>query len=170
MKQFYEEELGHLLLKLPDTVNLGKEPQLYIAEMKLLLLLLLGCAVQCPNKEKFITNIKTLNVDTQLAIVECIKQVCFCKFLISIIQLFLFFYFFVLNIYLLGYRSSRYSYHSRCNGKCKYGIFICRNKKYVPRIRFISSGNYINTIMCYISKIQNILFIDLTEMERYYYK
>ncbi|PBC30805.1 Protein Daple [Apis cerana cerana] len=75
MKQFYEEELGHLLLKLPDTVNLGKEPQLYIAEMKLLLLLLLGCAVQCPNKEKFITNIKTLNVDTQLAIVECIKQV-----------------------------------------------------------------------------------------------
>ncbi|XP_006609476.2 girdin [Apis dorsata] len=75
MKQFYEEELGHLLLKLPDTINLGKEPQLYIAEMKLLLLLLLGCAVQCPNKEKFITNIKTLNVDTQLAIVECIKQV-----------------------------------------------------------------------------------------------
>ncbi|XP_012350202.1 LOW QUALITY PROTEIN: protein Daple [Apis florea] len=75
MKQFYEEELGHLLLRLPDTVNLGKEPQLYIAEMKLLLLLLLGCAVQCPNKEKFITNIKTLNVDTQLSIVECIKQV-----------------------------------------------------------------------------------------------
>lgn len=77
MKQFYEEELGHLVLKLPDTVNLGKEPQLYVAEMKLLLLLLLGCAVQCPNKEKFITNIKTLDVDTQLAIVECIKQVYF---------------------------------------------------------------------------------------------
>ncbi|XP_076749877.1 protein girdin [Xylocopa sonorina] len=75
MKQFYEEELGHLILRLPDTVNLGKEPELYVAEMKLLLLLLLGCAVQCPNKEKFITNIKTLNVDTQLAIVECIRQV-----------------------------------------------------------------------------------------------
>ncbi|KAK9297248.1 hypothetical protein QLX08_008977 [Tetragonisca angustula] len=75
MKQFYEEELGHIVLKLPDTSNLGKEPQVYISEMKLLLLLLLGCAVQCPNKEKFITNIKTLNVDTQLAIVECIKQV-----------------------------------------------------------------------------------------------
>ncbi|KOC65805.1 Girdin [Habropoda laboriosa] len=75
MKQFYEDELGHLVLKLPDTVNLGKEPELYVADMKLLLLLLLGCAVQCPNKEKFITNIKTLNVDTQLAIVECIKQV-----------------------------------------------------------------------------------------------
>lgn len=80
MKQFYEEELGHIVLKLPDTLNLGKEPQVYISEMKLLLLLLLGCAVQCPNKEKFITNIKTLNVDTQLAIVECIKQVCFLDF------------------------------------------------------------------------------------------
>ncbi|XP_054016628.1 girdin isoform X2 [Hylaeus anthracinus] len=75
MKQLYEEELGHLVLKLPDTMHLGKEPELYVAEMKLLLLLLLGCAVQCPNKEKFITKIKTLNVDTQLAIVECIKQV-----------------------------------------------------------------------------------------------
>ncbi|XP_076244739.1 protein girdin [Calliopsis andreniformis] len=79
MKQFYEEELGHLVLRLPDTTNLGKEPELYVTEMKLLLLLLLGCAVQCPNKEKFITNIKTLNVDTQLAIVECIKQVTDCQ-------------------------------------------------------------------------------------------
>ncbi|KAG7203145.1 hypothetical protein KM043_010265 [Ampulex compressa] len=75
MKQFYEEELGHLILRLPHIDNLGKEPELYVAEMKLLLLLLLGCAVQCPNKEKFIVKIKTLHVDTQLAIVECIKQV-----------------------------------------------------------------------------------------------
>ncbi|XP_011637588.1 girdin isoform X3 [Pogonomyrmex barbatus] len=75
MKQFYEEELDHVILKLPDIANLGKEPELYIADMKLLLLLLLGCAVQCPNKEKFITKIKTLHVDMQLAIVECIKQV-----------------------------------------------------------------------------------------------
>lgn len=75
IKQFYEEELDHLILKLPDTTNLGKEPELYIADTKLLLLLLLGCAVQCSNKEKFITKIKTLHVDTQLAIVECIKQV-----------------------------------------------------------------------------------------------
>lgn len=75
MKQFYEEELDHVILKLPDVANLGKEPELYIADMKLLLLLLLGCAVQCPNKEKFITKIKTLHVDMQLAIVECIKQV-----------------------------------------------------------------------------------------------
>lgn len=84
MKQFYEEELSHLILKLPDIIGLGKEPQSYIPEMKLLLLLLLGCAVQCPNKEKFITNIKKLNVDTQLAIVECIKQVCFVDFYIIV--------------------------------------------------------------------------------------
>lgn len=43
--------------------------------MKLLLTLLLGAAVQCPNKEIFIGRIKELNVDTQMAIVELIKQV-----------------------------------------------------------------------------------------------
>ncbi|XP_020278757.1 protein Daple isoform X2 [Pseudomyrmex gracilis] len=75
MKQFYEEVLDHVILKLPDTVNLGKEPELYIADMKLLLLLLLGCAIQCPNKEKFITEMKTLDVVTQHGLVECIQQV-----------------------------------------------------------------------------------------------
>lgn len=43
--------------------------------MKLLLILLLGAAVQCPNKEIFIERIKELDVDTQHAIVELIKQV-----------------------------------------------------------------------------------------------
>ncbi|XP_015585133.1 girdin [Cephus cinctus] len=75
MKQFYEEELGHVILTLPNYTSLGKEPELYIGDMKLMLLLLLGCAVQCPNKETFITRIKELAVDTQLAIVDCIKQV-----------------------------------------------------------------------------------------------
>ncbi|XP_014471208.1 PREDICTED: girdin isoform X2 [Dinoponera quadriceps] len=75
IKQFYEEEMDNLILKLPDIANLGKEPELYIADMKLLLLLLLGCAVQCPNQEKFIGKIKTLHLDTQLAIVDCIKQI-----------------------------------------------------------------------------------------------
>ena len=75
MKQFYEEQLGHLLLTVPDTYKLGRDPERHVAEAKLLLLLLLGCAVQCSNKEDFITRIKTLNVDIQLAIVDCIKQV-----------------------------------------------------------------------------------------------
>lgn len=75
IKQFYEEELGHLIIKQPDAKNLGKEPESHVQDMQLLLLLLLGCAVQCPNKKQFITRIKTLNLETQLAIVECIKQV-----------------------------------------------------------------------------------------------
>ena len=63
------------MIRQPDTTNLGKEPESNIADMQLLLLLLLGCAVQCPNKKKFITGIKTLDLDTQLSIVDCIKQV-----------------------------------------------------------------------------------------------
>lgn len=56
---------------------LGREPESKsgIEDVQLLLLLLLGCAVQCPNKETFIENIKQLNIDVQHAIVECIKQV-----------------------------------------------------------------------------------------------
>lgn len=43
--------------------------------MKLLLTYLLGAAVQCPNKQIFIARIKELDVNTQHAIVELIKQV-----------------------------------------------------------------------------------------------
>ena len=75
IKQFYEERLGHLLLTVPDTYKLGRDPERHVAEIKLLLLLLLGCAVQCSNKEDFITRIKTLNVDVQLEITDFIKQI-----------------------------------------------------------------------------------------------
>lgn len=44
--------------------------------MRLLLLLLLGCAVQCPNKHHFIENIKELSVECQHTLVHCIQQVC----------------------------------------------------------------------------------------------
>lgn len=46
-----------------------------LEQMKLLLVLLLGAAVQCPNKEIFIGRIKELDVVTQHVIVEFIKQV-----------------------------------------------------------------------------------------------
>lgn len=46
-----------------------------LEEMRLLLTLLLGAAVQCPNKQFFIAGIKELDLDTQHAIVELIKQV-----------------------------------------------------------------------------------------------
>ena len=72
-----QEELCQVLLVLPDIVKLGREPESKagVENMRLLLLLLLGCAVQCPNKEVFIDRIKQMDVDTQHAIVDCIKQV-----------------------------------------------------------------------------------------------
>lgn len=46
-----------------------------LEQMKILFTLLLGAAVQCPNKQFFIARIKELHVDTQHAIVDIIKQV-----------------------------------------------------------------------------------------------
>ena len=43
--------------------------------MEKVLLLLLGCTVQCEQKESFIDNIKELDVDVQHAIVEHIQEV-----------------------------------------------------------------------------------------------
>lgn len=77
VKALYEEELGMTLLVVPECICLGKAPESRegLETMKLLILLLLGAAVQCPNKELFITRIKELHVDLQHNIVECIKQV-----------------------------------------------------------------------------------------------
>lgn len=46
-----------------------------LEQMKLLFTLLLGAAVQCPNKQLFIARIKELTVGTQHAIVDIIKRV-----------------------------------------------------------------------------------------------
>ncbi|KAF5288120.1 hypothetical protein FQA39_LY15507 [Lamprigera yunnana] len=77
IKSLYEEELGQVVISLPDCVTLGRAPasQIALEQMRLLLLLLLGCAVQGPTKEYFITRIKELSLNTQHDIVECIKQV-----------------------------------------------------------------------------------------------
>ncbi|KOB66134.1 Hook protein [Operophtera brumata] len=76
VKTLYEEELGMTLLVVPECICLGKAPDSRegLETMKLLILLLLGAAVQCPNKELFITRIKELDVELQHNIVECIKQ------------------------------------------------------------------------------------------------
>lgn len=65
---------------MPDCLRLGREPfsKSSFEDMKLLLLLLLGCAVQCPNKESFIERIKTLPIESQHALVHYIKQVLHC--------------------------------------------------------------------------------------------
>lgn len=44
-------------------------------DMQTLLLLILGCAVQCENKELFIEKIKQMDISTQHLIVECIQQI-----------------------------------------------------------------------------------------------
>ncbi|KAK5650688.1 hypothetical protein RI129_001717 [Pyrocoelia pectoralis] len=77
IKCLYEEELGQVVIALPDCVTLGRTPasQTALEQMRLLLLLLLGCAVQGPTKEYFISRIKELPLDIQHDIVECIKQV-----------------------------------------------------------------------------------------------
>lgn len=66
-----------LVLKLPDASVLGRQADTRagLEQMSLLLLLLLGCAVQCPNKQAFIERIKTLPIDAQHSLVDCIKQV-----------------------------------------------------------------------------------------------
>lgn len=46
-----------------------------LQELEHVLLLLLGCAVQCDRKEQYINAIKTLDINSQKALVECIKQV-----------------------------------------------------------------------------------------------
>ncbi|XP_014252089.1 girdin [Cimex lectularius] len=77
IKTLYEEELGQLVVVLPDPIKIGREPDSKegIEQLQLLLMLLLGCAVQCPNKQLFIERIKELPVDAQHSLVDCIKRV-----------------------------------------------------------------------------------------------
>ncbi|XP_058826905.1 girdin-like [Topomyia yanbarensis] len=77
LRKLYEEEFGQTLLALPDCSILGQFPesQAGLEQLQLLITLLLGAAVQCPNKELFIARIKELDLDTQYAIVKLIKQV-----------------------------------------------------------------------------------------------
>lgn len=77
LKSLYEDELGQTILILPDSYVLGFTPESKngLEQMKLLLILLLGAAVQCPNKELFIGRIKEFNVEIQHAIVDYIKLV-----------------------------------------------------------------------------------------------
>lgn len=77
LRNLYEDELGQYILCMPDCALLGHRPDTKdgVEQMRLLLTLVLGAAVQCPSKEVFISRIKELDVDTQHGIVELIKQV-----------------------------------------------------------------------------------------------
>lgn len=78
IKTYYQEVLQQLVvMSLPDVLVLGRTPlsEQALEEMRKLLLLLLGCAVQCDRKEEYIDRIQTLDLDTQAAIAAHIQEV-----------------------------------------------------------------------------------------------
>ncbi|XP_051867537.1 girdin-like isoform X3 [Pristis pectinata] len=78
IKSYYQETLQQLIMmSLPNVLVLGRTPlsECGINEMKKLLLLLLGCTVQCERKEEFIERIKNLDFDTKAAVAIHIQEV-----------------------------------------------------------------------------------------------
>uniref|UniRef100_A0A8B9IZA9 Calponin-homology (CH) domain-containing protein n=1 Tax=Amazona collaria TaxID=241587 RepID=A0A8B9IZA9_9PSIT len=78
IKTYYQEVLQQLIvMNLPNVLMIGKDPLSgkSMDEVKKLLLLVLGCAVQCERKEEFIERIKQLDIETQAAIVSHIQEV-----------------------------------------------------------------------------------------------
>ncbi|XP_028816478.1 coiled-coil domain containing 88A isoform X2 [Denticeps clupeoides] len=78
LRSYYQENLQQLILMpLPNIAVLGRDPltEGAVEELRRLLLLLLGCAVQCERKETFIQQIQTLDIEAQAAIALCIQEV-----------------------------------------------------------------------------------------------
>ncbi|KAG5857353.1 hypothetical protein ANANG_G00018570 [Anguilla anguilla] len=78
IKNYYQENLQQLVvMNLPNALSISKDPlsAKSMEEMNRLLLLMLGCAVQCDRKEEFIEKIKLLDIETQAAIVTHIQEV-----------------------------------------------------------------------------------------------
>ncbi|XP_037536043.1 girdin [Nematolebias whitei] len=78
IKDYYQESLQQLvMMPLPNVLVLGRSPlsDQGLEETKKLLLLLLGCAVQCEKKEEYIERIQTLDFDTKAAIASHIQEV-----------------------------------------------------------------------------------------------
>ncbi|XP_031687585.1 girdin-like isoform X2 [Oncorhynchus kisutch] len=78
IKTYYLETLRQLIMMpLPNVLVLGRTPhcEQSLEEMKKLLLLLLGCAVQCEKKEEYVERIQTLDFDTKAAIAAHIQEV-----------------------------------------------------------------------------------------------
>ncbi|XP_027631777.1 girdin isoform X11 [Tupaia chinensis] len=78
IKFYYQETLQQLIMmSLPNVLVMGKNPfsEQGTEEVKKLLLLLLGCAVQCQKKEEFIERIQGLDFDTKAAVAAHIQEV-----------------------------------------------------------------------------------------------
>ncbi|XP_022611501.1 girdin-like [Seriola dumerili] len=77
IKTYYLDNLRQLIMiPLPNVLLLGRTPycEQSLEEIKKLLLLLLGCAVQCEKKEEYIERIQTLDFDTKAAIAAHIQE------------------------------------------------------------------------------------------------
>ncbi|XP_029949286.1 girdin-like [Salarias fasciatus] len=77
IKIYYLDNLRQLIITpLPNVLLLGRTPycEQSLDELKKLLLLLLGCAVQCEKKEEYIERIQTLDFDTKAAIAAHIQE------------------------------------------------------------------------------------------------
>ncbi|XP_034531087.1 protein Daple isoform X2 [Notolabrus celidotus] len=78
IRTYYQETLQQLIvMPLPNILCIAKDPlsAKSMDELKRLLLLILGCAVQCERKEEMIEKIKLLDIETQAAIVSHIQEV-----------------------------------------------------------------------------------------------
>ncbi|XP_008281086.1 girdin-like [Stegastes partitus] len=78
IKTYYLDNLRQLIMiPLPNVLLLGRTPycEQSLDEMRKVLLLLLGCAVQCEQKEEYIKRIQTLDFDTKAAIAAHIQEV-----------------------------------------------------------------------------------------------
>uniref|UniRef100_A0A8C8CTF3 Calponin-homology (CH) domain-containing protein n=1 Tax=Oncorhynchus tshawytscha TaxID=74940 RepID=A0A8C8CTF3_ONCTS len=78
IKNYYQDSLQQLILMtLPNVLTIAKDPLSGkgMEEVKRLLLLILGCAVQCERKEEIIEKIKLLDIEKQAAIVSHIQEV-----------------------------------------------------------------------------------------------
>uniref|UniRef100_A0A3Q2QCC0 Coiled-coil domain containing 88A n=1 Tax=Fundulus heteroclitus TaxID=8078 RepID=A0A3Q2QCC0_FUNHE len=78
IKAYYQEILQQLvMMPLPNVLVLGRNPlsEQGLEEMRKMLLLLLGCAVQCEKKEEYIERIQTLDFDTKAEIASHIQEV-----------------------------------------------------------------------------------------------
>ncbi|XP_017290328.1 protein Daple isoform X2 [Kryptolebias marmoratus] len=78
VRTYYQKTLQQLIvMPLPNILHIAKDPisAKSMEELKRLLLLILGCAVQCERKEEMIEKIKLLDIETQAAIVSHIQEV-----------------------------------------------------------------------------------------------
>ncbi|XP_048791153.1 girdin isoform X5 [Lagopus muta] len=78
IKYFYQECLQQLIMMaLPNVLIIGRNPlsEPSTNEIHKILLLMLGCAVQCQQKEEFIERIQHLDFDTKAAVAAHIQEV-----------------------------------------------------------------------------------------------